>query len=165
MNQAVFYFFYNLAHWSEFLDWLIVFLAESFPYLVIFFAIVYLLFFRKSVRDFFGVFFASGLAWFAAYILKILIKVPRPFEALSDVTSLFLESGYAFPSGHATFFSALAFAIFFRHKKAGSLFMLFALLIGVARIAAGVHFPADILGGFVLGGLVSYLVAYLIKKV
>jgi membrane-associated phospholipid phosphatase len=31
------------------------------------------------------------------------------------------------------------------------------LLIGVARIIAGVHFPIDILGGFCLGFLVAYL--------
>ena len=38
--------------------------------------------------------------------------------------------------------------------------MLFALVIGVARIMLGVHFPGDILGGFVLGALVAYAVAY-----
>ena len=53
---------------------------------------------------------------------------------------------------------ALAFAIYFLHKQAGYWFMFFALIIGVARIMAGVHFPLDILGGFVLGALVAYLV-------
>ena len=43
--------------------------------------------------------------------------------------------------------------------------MFFALLIGLARIIAGVHFPIDILGGFVLGGIVSFLVAFLVKYV
>ena len=38
--------------------------------------------------------------------------------------------------------------------------MFFALLIGVARIIAGVHFPIDILGGFIIG----FIVAYFIKK-
>jgi undecaprenyl-diphosphatase len=99
-----------------------------------------------------------------AYIFKFLIHTPRPFDAFTQVHSLIPESGFAFPSGHATFFMALAVSIFFYHKKAGYVFMFFALLIGLARIAAGVHFPADILGGFVLGGLVSYLVAYFAKK-
>jgi undecaprenyl-diphosphatase len=52
---------------------------------------------------------------------------------------------------------ALAFSIFFLHKKAGYYFMFFALLIGLARIMAGVHFPADILGGFVLGFAISFI--------
>jgi len=36
--------------------------------------------------------------------------------------------------------------------------MFFALLIGLARIVAGVHFPLDILGGFALGIAVAFLV-------
>ncbi|MEK7106302.1 MAG: phosphatase PAP2 family protein, partial [Patescibacteria group bacterium] len=88
--------------------------------------------------------------------LKSLIHAPRPFLALPQVQALFPESGYAFPSGHATFFSAMAFTIFFRNKKAGYVFILFALLIGLTRIIAGVHFPIDILGGFILGSAIAY---------
>ena len=79
----------------------------------------------------------------------------------SNIVPLFSESGYAFPSGHATFFMALAFALFFNHKKAGYVFILFALLIGIARIIAGVHFPVDILGGFILG----FFIAFFVKNV
>src|SRR3989344_5189935 len=127
MNEAVFYFFYNLAHQSVFFDELIVF-------------------------------FAAGVTLIIAHFLKILINMPRPFDAIANVSALFTESGQAFPSGHAAFFSALAFAIFFINKKAGYVFMLFALLIGLARIMAGVHFPVDILGGFTLGIAVAFLV-------
>jgi len=42
--------------------------------------------------------------------------------------------------------------------------MFFALLIGIARIIAGVHFPVDILGGFILGILTAYLVKYFHQK-
>ena len=91
-------------------------------------------------------------------ILKHFIHAPRPFVALSNIHSLFSETGYAFPSGHATFFGALAVAIFFLDKKVGLRFMTFALLIGLARIIAGVHFPVDILGGFALGALVAFFV-------
>ena len=100
----------------------------------------------------------SFFPWILAYFFKFLIHLPRPFDAFSEVHSLIPESGYSFPSGHATFFMALAMSIFFLHKKAGYVFMIFALVIGLARIIAGVHFPADILGGFILGALVAYLV-------
>jgi len=36
--------------------------------------------------------------------------------------------------------------------------MFFAFLIGIARIIAGVHFPIDILGGFILGAGIAYLI-------
>jgi undecaprenyl-diphosphatase len=60
---------------------------------------------------------------------------------------------------------ALAFAIYLSHKKAGYIFMHIALLIGIARVAAGVHFPIDILGGFILGIFIAYIVRFLYDKI
>jgi len=157
MNETIFYYFYNLAHQTQNFDSLVVFLAETFPYLVVFSAGIFLLFYQKNIFQttwlFLGVFFA----WFLSFILKNVFVLLRPFEALPGILPLFSETGFALPSGHATFFLALAVAIFLVHKKVGSLFVLFALLIGIARIIAGVHFPFDILGGFLLGGIFSYL--------
>lgn len=165
MNNEIFYFFYNLAHQSIFFDNLIVFFAVYFPYLVILLAALFLIFYRKSWKEFFLVFFSSGLAVFFDLIFKYLIHTPRPFVAFANISGLFPESGYAFPSGHATFFMALAISLFFLNKKTGYIFMFFALLIGIARIIAGAHFPIDILGGFILGGIVSYSFAFFTKNV
>jgi membrane-associated phospholipid phosphatase len=111
----------------------------------------------KKKKEILFVFFTGALAWVLANALKIFIHTDRPFIALSNVQALFSKTGFSFPSGHATFFMALAVSIFFLHKKAGYIFMFFALLIGIARIIAGIHFPVDILGGFVLGIGVAYL--------
>ena len=158
MNNTIFFFFYNFAHRGVLLDDLIIFFAVYFPYIVILMAGIFLLFYRKSLKDFFWVFLSAGIAVIMAEILKSLIHTERPFVVLKNVHSLFAESSLAFPSGHATFFSALAMAIFFYHKKAGYYFILFALLIGLARIIAGVHFPIDILGGFILGASIAFFV-------
>lgn len=82
---------------------------------------------------------------------------------MSDMWVSWIESGYAFPSGHSTAFMALATSIFLSHKRVGYLFIVFAVLIGLARIVAGVHFPLDILGGFILGAGVAYIVKFLQK--
>jgi undecaprenyl-diphosphatase len=178
MNNQIFFFFYSLAHQSKILDGVIVFFAVYFPYIVVILAGLFLLFhhevlkaeepfrvFMEKKREILMVFFSGCLAWILAYILKYLFHTPRPFDILPQVHSLISESGYAFPSGHATFFMALAMSIFFLHKKAGYWFMFFVLLIGIARITAGAHFPIDILGGFVLGAAISYLVAFFRKNV
>ena len=171
MNNQIFFFFYNLAHQSQIIDNIIIFFAVYFPYLVIALAGILLLFYlpaqagRKFSREFFTVFISSGVAYAFFKVLKILFQVPRPFDALSGVNALYEATGFAFPSGHATFFMALAIAIFILHKKTGYVFMFFALLIGLSRIVAGVHFPIDILGGFVLGAGISYVVASLAKNV
>ncbi|MFA4975358.1 MAG: phosphatase PAP2 family protein [Candidatus Paceibacterota bacterium] len=161
LNNEIFFFFYNLSHQSVFFDKLIIFVADTLPYIVILLAVIYLFFYKKNWKDFFIIFISSGLAWILAYIFKILFHTQRPFDIFSKVISLFSETGYAFPSGHATFFMALAISIFFNHKKVGYIFIFFALVIGIARIIAGVHFPIDILGGFILG----FLIAFLLKKV
>ncbi len=178
MNQAIFYFFYSFAHKFAALDDLFIFCALYLPYLVVVGAIVFLLFhhevipsenplkqFSKKWKEVLLSFFVAGVAWCASKVLKVLIHIDRPFTALPNVKSLITESGYAFPSGHATFFMALGVAIFFSHKKAGLIFIALALIIGIARILVGVHYPTDVLGGFVLGGLIAYLVAYFLKNV
>lgn len=157
MNEAIFYFFYNFAHQSAWLDKAVVFTALYLPFIVPVLAFLYLIVYRKPLRDFIFVFLTAGVAVAISKILKIIIQAPRPQFALENVVSLFEKTTYAFPSDHATFFMALALAIFFVHKKAGLVFLVLALLIGIARIVVGVHFPVDILGGFALGALVAYL--------
>ena len=171
MNNAIFNYLYNFAHQSAWLDQVIVFFAVYFPYVVMILAGLFLLFhhdvfgaenpyrvFLEKKKEIFKVFISGIVAWILAYIFKFLLSLPRPFDALSDVRTLVPETGYAFPSGHATFFMALAFSIYLLHKQAGRWFMFLALLIGIARIMAGVHFPVDILAGFALGALVAYFV-------
>ncbi len=169
MNETIFYFFYNLAHRSEMLDQMIVFFALYFPYLVIMLAGLFLLFhhdvfkaenpyqvFLQKKKEILMVFFVSGFAWIVAKLLKLILHISRPVTELSNIDPLLLKTDFSFPSGHATFFVALAFSIFFMHKKAGYWFLFFALIIGITRIMAGVHFPLDILVGFVLGSAIAY---------
>ncbi|MEK7588935.1 MAG: phosphatase PAP2 family protein [Patescibacteria group bacterium] len=176
MNNKIFYFFHSFAHQSTFNDGLIVFFAETLPYFVIVFAVLFVLLHHDVVRskkpfallkqkwqEIIFVFLSSVIAWVLAYILKSIFMTPRPFLALSEVTPLWIEGGYAFPSGHSTAFMALAVSIFLCHKKVGYAFIGFAILIGIARIMAGVHFPIDILGGFILGAGVAYTIKFLQK--
>ena len=176
MNNYIFFFFYNLSHKSAFFDKVVIFTADIFPYIVIVLAGFFLLLLiykdknqpdrmisiiQARWKEIVLVFFSGVSVWFLAYVLKFLFRTQRPFDLFPQVFSLFSETGYAFPSGHATFFMALAFAIFFSHKKVGYVFIFFAFLIGIARIIAGVHFPIDILGGFILG----FVIAFFLKNV
>ena len=94
-------------------------------------------------------------------IIRFFYDRPRPFEALG-IEPLILNNGApSSPSGHAAFFFALALAVFFTNKKWGYWFFAGALLIGIARIFIGIHWPLDILAGAAVG-LIS---AFLIKKI
>ncbi len=186
-NLQIFFLFYNLAHHSAFGDQLIVFFAQTFPYIVILLSIVFLLFhhevlsykrrfnneaiwdsfriLKQKWKEIVLVFFSGIFAWVLAHYLKILIESPRPFVVFPYIHSLISETDFSFPSGHATFYMGLAFGIFLSHKKAGYWFIFFAFLIGIARIMAGIHFPVDILGGFILGALIAYLVRFVYDRI
>jgi len=173
MNNQIFFFLYSFAHRFEILDKIIIFFAVYFPGVVIIAAGLFLLFhheifkaespfqlFLLKKKEILLVFFSGALTWALAIFLQLLFRIPRPALGLSNVYPLFTETAFSFPSGHTMFFSALAFELFLINKRTGYLFILFALIIGLARIAAGVHYPIDVLAGFILG----FVVAYIVKK-
>lgn len=93
--------------------------------------------------------------------LKLLIDRPRPHVAPYPVP----VSSFSFPSGHA-FNSMVAFgalAILFsppRWRRAAiSAAGLLAVAIGMTRPYLGVHWPSDVLAGWMLGGAVLLLAA------
>ena len=79
MNEAIFYFFYNFAHKSVLVDQAAVFAALYLPFIVAFLAFAYLIFFRRSLREFIFVFFTAGIAGLISKVLKVLI-----FDALNS---------------------------------------------------------------------------------
>lgn len=177
INNQIFFFFYNFAHQSLFLDKIIIFIAHTLPYLIIVLAGIFLFWhhevfpsanpikeFKKKWKEIVLVFFSGIFAWCVASLIKIIVATPRPFLVLPQVVPLLDKSDFSFPSGHATFYIALGFAIFLSHKKVGFWFIFFAVLMSLARIVAGVHFPIDILAGFLIGIVIAYLVRYFYEK-
>ncbi|MDR0877806.1 MAG: phosphatase PAP2 family protein [Treponema sp.] len=89
--------------------------------------------------------------------LKYLLDQPRPFfPGYDPAVALISESHGGFPSGHAQNSLVLAFVLASWGKKklwyAAAAF--FTLLIGFSRLYLGVHFPTDLFGGWVLGGII-----------
>lgn len=92
------------------------------------------------------------LATYANVSLKDLFALPRPFE-LDPSVKLYDATGYGLPSGHAQLsvvvWGTLASALdeTWSWIVAGIL----AALIGFSRIYLGVHFPTDVLLGWLVG--------------
>ncbi len=170
MNHSLFFFLHNLAHQSPGVDSLVIFTAVWLGDLLILASVLFLLLhshvgiegrtfssFKQKMKEIFVVLGCAFTAWVVTWLLKHSIGSLRPFDMFADVTPLFPETGFAFPSNHATFFSALAVLMFLYHKKFGIILGIGALLIGIARVIGGVHFPLDILGGFIVGPIVALL--------
>lgn len=107
------------------------------------------------------VFFTAVLAWTLGRLIKDIVAAPRPFIALRDANLLFPHGDHdSFPSGHATFLFSLWWALRLTHspRRLAVFFLAGAVLVGFARVAAGIHWPLDIIGGVILGITVAEIV-------
>ena len=100
----------------------------------------------------------------ASGLLKPLIERTRPCQGdLLMSINLLVDcgAGKSMPSAHAanSFGQAVLFGFFF--KKARWPLGILASLIAVSRVLVGVHFPADIIAGALLGGLVGLSLAWI----
>lgn len=83
---------------------------------------------------------------------------PRPFDS-HEVNLLFYKPwDSSFPSNPATVGFSVATAIWLYNRRLGALLLGLATLFGLSRIYCGVHYPADVVAGALLGGVSAYLV-------
>ena len=166
MNEDLFNIIYGLAHQSAIFDQVIIFCAVWLPWLVGALAIIIAL--SLASRDRVprrAAFIISVpiIAWLIAHVIKIILAWPRPTLVFDTVQPLFSADGAAFPSGHATLFFALGFALYPFHPRLATWVSISAIVISFARVAAGIHWPSDILGGFLLAGLVVFISWFVVK--
>lgn len=98
-------------------------------------------------------------------VLKNLVARPRPFVAdPSVILKVPMPGEYSFPSGHTMNGFSAAMVIFLHDRKAGGAALCFAALIAFSRMYLFVHFPTDILGGFIIGIAAALLSVKVIGK-
>jgi undecaprenyl-diphosphatase len=103
--------------------------------------------------------YACLFAWVIAFLIKYFFPTVRPFVTNGkEIEVLFRPMDGAFPSEHTVVAFALAVTVFMHDRKVGWVFLISALLIGVARVLANVHYPIDIVGGAFLGTIVAVIV-------
>lgn len=122
--------------------------------------IIALLFMRKvDIAIWFGGTVLIGGALIPS-IIKNIVQRPRPTFKLIE------QGGFSFPSGHATgstvFYGMLAFFLIFYVSKRWLRIMIpisalsIVLFVMYSRVYLGVHFPSDVVAGFLIGNAVVF---------
>lgn len=94
----------------------------------------------------------------AAQIIKPWIGRIRPSHAMLDNINLLVSKGgkYGFVSNHAANTMAAATIIGYFYKKWKSVVITISIIVGFSRVYVGVHYPFDVLGGWLFGYAVAW---------
>ncbi len=86
-------------------------------------------------------------------ILKTVFHMPRPYWVSPEVAALNTYPSFGLPSGHAqgavTFWGYLAVSL--RRRWFSLLAAVLIILVGVSRVYEGVHYPMDVVAGWLVG--------------
>ncbi|MBU3175432.1 phosphatase PAP2 family protein [Clostridium estertheticum] len=106
--------------------------------------------------------FNIGVTGFTNLVLKNIIKRPRPIGI-----QLIEAHGYSFPSGHSSISTAIGIVFIYfiikrmKNKKIAYLIsgflLIYLILVGISRVYVGDHYPTDVLGGWVIAIIWSYI--------
>jgi len=166
-DSLIFFQINNLAFNYAWLDVLAMFFAVYIIYILPGVLLVFLIKnFKKYIKPVMGAALSAVLGGGLVLIANLVFYRARPF-AVEDVNLLLPHlSNSSFPSFHTTTLFALSFFLYLYGKsnnqrllrELGCAFLGISFLVGISRVFVGVHWPADIVAGIILGGLCGWIV-------
>jgi len=104
------------------------------------------------------------LTWVVSIIIGFFVKESRPFVNQPYTKKLFLPlmSWKSFPSDHAMSAFLLFFMSIIFGLPGSFALLILAIWVSFGRVFSGIHYPIDILGGFVLAGVAAIWAKYIL---
>ena len=98
-------------------------------------------------------------------LLKNIVARPRPFAEIEALIPMITKAkDFSFPSGHTTASFAVALVMLrMLPKKFGIPAVVLAALVAFSRLYLGVHYPTDVLTGFVIALVGSMLSVWIVR--
>ena len=119
-------------------------------------AITIFLFSRHHKREATLFFTSVVIGYVLNFTIKFILKVPRP-----TLDPIYIAQYYSFPSGHAMnsfiFYASVSYLVYHFTRKKWPTIVAFGVsgilvsLVGLSRIYLGVHYPSDVIAGFIAG--------------
>jgi membrane-associated phospholipid phosphatase len=93
------------------------------------------------------------------HAFKVIFHGPRPYWADTRVLGLSVETSFGIPSGHASNAVVVwgTLAAYLRNRLAWVMAGILIFLIGLSRLALGMHYPHDVLAGWLLGAILLWV--------
>jgi len=124
---------------------------------------------QRMARTAAFIFVATTGGWVANSVLKDLFQRPRPevVPHLRDVMSLSFPSGHAMTSA-AVYLTLGALTMRVAERRVAKFYCMavamgVSLLVGASRVFLGVHYPTDVLAGW-LAGMVWALICWTVER-
>ncbi|WP_233897096.1 phosphatase PAP2 family protein [Tenacibaculum piscium] len=168
-DQQLLIYLNNLG--SEKWDWLWLTITNQFNWIPLFIFLIILIFkylgWKKAV---FTLLFIALLITFSDQFTNLIRRTferlrPNNNPAIQDsLRRLINPRNYSFTSGHATTSTVIAVFLIMllkKHVPAIKYLALFPLVFAYSRLYLGVHFPIDILCGFINGMIIGFLASKL----
>lgn len=91
--------------------------------------------------------------------LKRIVNRPRPFRVIEEIVANNPpKCVYSFPSGHTSTAFVIAFVLAASYPFLSVAFCILACLVGISRIYLGVHYPTDVIIGYLLAYITFWIV-------
>lgn len=105
-----------------------------------------------------AVILAGGLSWAASHVAKDVVERPRPAAYTNELVIRSGASGHGWPSTHVSTATGtlVSAALVARRRPTAAVGL--AGVVGLGRMAVGVHLPLDVLGGLGLGVAIAVVV-------
>ncbi|WP_286784021.1 phosphatase PAP2 family protein [Streptococcus sp. UBA4344] len=93
-----------------------------------------------------------GLSFVLVSLGRHLLNAPRPYETW-HITPLIPKNtkGHSFPSRHVFSATIISMAALRLNLALGIFFLILSLLIAFCRVLGGVHYPRDVIAGYLIG--------------
>jgi undecaprenyl-diphosphatase len=152
--------------------WLLVTRIDSWIFLFIFFGILIFKYFpiKRAVIVSLCTVLTFAITFGVKFLTKLAVERLRPsqlIELSENIRVLQFPVDYSFFSGHASVSLAITtFVVLCLRKSTRWIYIIYIwpLLFSMSRIYVGVHYPSDIIAGWMVGTVIAFFMYYIMKK-